>query len=223
LAVQRKTLTAAPSIRKLPEQNVRRVFYEAGEFEQVLDTAPAHLQDVLRFFHATGWRKSEVTGLTWAMVDLPAGVITLPHSKNGRGRVLAIADVLVEVMKRREAARLVETPDGVIKVVDHVFHKDGRPLRDFRGAWHATLERAGLSHLETQPDGTTRRVYDRTVHDFRRTCARNLIRSGVSQTVAMEVTGHRTDSMFRRYDITSTEDTRLALEKSSTGSVPNSA
>ena len=51
----------------------------------------------------------------------------------------------------------------------------------------------------------------RIFHDFRRTAARDLIRSGVGESVAMCITGHKTNSMFKRYNITNTDDVREAL------------
>ena len=220
LAVERKKLTEAPQTRKLPERNVRRVFYEAPEVEAVLAAAPEHLKDLLRFFALCGWRKSEGIGMKWDMVDLAAGTITLPDSKNGKGRVLAISGDLVELMKRREVARLFETPDGDLRVSDYVFHKAARPIGDFKKSWHATLKRAGLTFEEKQPDGTTRTVYTRTIHDFRRTAVRNLIRAGVRETVAMSVSGHKTRSMLDRYNIVAIDDVKEAIEKVSVPRMP---
>ena len=53
-------------------------------------------------------------------------------------------------------------------------------------------------------------------HDFRRTAARNMIRAGVPQSIAMRVTGHETDAMFQRYDITENRDKLAALEAART-------
>lgn len=48
-------------------------------------------------------------------------------------------------------------------------------------------------------------------HDLRRSGIRNLVRAGVALAVAKKISGHETDSVFDRYNITSVEDQRAAL------------
>ncbi|MGE0704150.1 MAG: tyrosine-type recombinase/integrase [Vicinamibacterales bacterium] len=77
--------------------------------------------------------------------------------------------------------------------------KKPQPIVSFGKAWKKACKAAG--------------VPGRIPHDLRRTAVRNLVRANVPQTVAMKLTGHKTDSVFRRYDIVSNADLRVAVER----------
>jgi integrase len=98
---------------------------------------------------------------------------------------------------QREYTLQIERERGVI--VPLVFHRNGRPIKDFRRAWTYACEQAG--------------VPDRIPHDFRRTAVRNLERAGVPRSVAMKITGHKTESVYRRYAIVSEADLTEGMKK----------
>ena len=85
------------------------------------------------------------------------------------------------------------------RLAEFVFHREGQPIGDFRKAWATARKKANVDH--------------KLFHDLRRTASRNMIVAGVPQAVAMKITGHRTDSMFRRYAIVNEEQKREALAK----------
>jgi len=80
-----------------------------------------------------------------------------------------------------------------------VFHRNGRPIKDYRGSWKKSCEKA--------------QVPGRIPHDFRRTAVRNLERAGVPRSVAMQLTGHKTESVYRRYAIVSESDLAEGVAK----------
>ncbi len=57
----------------------------------------------------------------------------------------------------------------------------------------------------------------RIVYDFRRTAVRNLERAGVARSIAMKLTGHKTESVYRRYAIVAEQDLREGVAKLARG------
>jgi integrase len=87
-----------------------------------------------------------------------------------------------------------------LKVVcPRVFHRAGRPIKSFRVAFRTACSEAGCP--------------GRVLHDFRRTAVRNLVRAGIPERVAMQMTGHKTRSVFERYNIVSAGDLREAAKR----------
>jgi integrase len=193
LAVEAERLSHAPYIAMLEEHNVRQGFVGHGEFLALREHLPEHLKDPVTFLYLAGWRVSEMKALEWRDADLAAGTVRLrPElSKNKDGRVLPLSGELAELLGRRLEKRRLDCP--------FVFHLDGRPLRDFRGSWATACRKAGLAKL--------------LVHDLRRTVVRNLVRAGVPERVAMEITGHKTRSVFERYNIVSEADRLGAVQR----------
>jgi len=187
----------------LTEDNARQGFFERAQFEAVRTKLPLPLQAVATFAYYTGWRiNSEILPLQWHQVDRAAGVIRLEPgtTKNGEGRTFKYAELveLVAVVDGLQAAHEALASQGVISPWVFV-HRGGKRIRYFRHAWLTATKAAGCP--------------GRVPHDFRRTAVRNLVRAGVPDSIAMRITGHKTRSVFDRYDITSEEDLAMASRK----------
>jgi integrase len=199
LAREEERLNRVPYFPMMKEENARQGFFEKAEFETVAAGLPEPVADAARFAYLSGWRRGEVLPLRWDAVDRAAKEVRLGTSKNGRPRSLPLDGALWELIERRWKAREFRSREGLAAVSPLVFHHKGKPLRDFRKSWAAACKSA--------------KVPGRLFHDLRRTAVRNLIRAGVPQSVAMSITGHETDSVFRRYDIVSQEDKIQALRR----------
>jgi integrase len=199
LAIRRGHLSRAPYIRRLSEKsNERTGFFPEQEVRAVISHLPADLKDFVLFAYLCGWRKGSIASLRWIDVDLDTGELNLPgqFTKNGESLKMVIEGELVEIIKRRKEERAVKTESGT-KISSLVFHRDGKRVQEFRKSWSTACKLA--------------KCPGRPFHDLRRTCARDLIRSGVNETVAMRITGHKTRSIFDRYNITDTDDLREAM------------
>lgn len=84
-----------------------------------------------------------------------------------------------------------------------VFHRNGKPMGDFRKVWAKACESAGVS--------------GKLVHDLRRTAARDFRRAGVSEGEIMRLCGWKTRDMFDRYNIIDSADLSHAVAQRCNG------
>jgi integrase len=136
IAVQAGKLHAKPYIPMLTEDNVRAGFFERAQLEAVCGHLPAPLRPVVTFAYLTGWRvASEILTLEWRQVDWVGRVVRLDPgtTKNREGRTFPFTVELEQLLK----GRLVEYEvlKEAERIVPHVFHRDGEPIKDFRGAF----------------------------------------------------------------------------------------
>jgi integrase len=205
LAARAGRLPAVPPIAMLQERNVRTGFFEDDEYRAVLTALPERLRPVITCLYLTGWRLNEVLSLTWAQVDFRAHTIRLEPgtTKNQDGRVFPFALLPdLELLLRRQRIYTTTIERATDRLISRVFHREGQPIRDLRGAWESACAAAGFSRIVLP----RRRKATKLIHDFRRTAVRNLERAGVSRSVAMKLTGHKTESVYRRYAIVSEGD-----------------
>jgi len=221
----------APRIRRLSEQgNERRGFFSELEIRRVIANLPECLRDFVLFGYLTGMRRGEISSLEWADVDGDTIALRAENAKTGEGRTLPLVGELAELIARRREARQVKVKDTVM-LANLIFHRKGFPITEFRKSWATACCAAGVGKLVcpqcsgdvdenrscAKCSATWKReelsYAGRLFHDLRRSAVRDLIRAGVSTHVAMSISGHKTDSMLRRYDIVDTRDQRAALER----------
>lgn len=202
LALQAGKILHKPHVPMLREANVRTGFLEAAAFDAIRAALPAPYRGPVTLAYLTGWRcASEVLPLEWSHVDRTRQTIRLDPgtTKNAEGRTLPYGDLPAIVTVISEAWTGHEALKAAGTLCPFVFHRDGARLRAFHGIWRRACEAAGYP-------GTL-------LHDCRRTAVRNLVRAGVPEKTAMGITGHKTRSVFDRYDIVTETDLRQALGK----------
>ena len=202
LALRAGKVAYRPYLPSIEVRNTRSGFFEEGDLKRVLNQLPPDLRVLIEFVHLTGWRIGEAKALTWRHVDFGAGTVRLEPgtTKNDEGRTFPFAALpRLEALLRsqREHTSTLEREQGCL--IPWVFHRGGKPVRNFHVMWRRSCERAG--------------VPGRYVHDLRRTAVRGLERAGVPRSVAMKLTGHKTESIYRRYAIVSEADLAEGVRK----------
>ena len=182
----------------LKENNARKGFFEHHEFLALRNDLPEHLKGFVTFAYRTGWRLSEISGLTWKRVDREQGIVTLNpgETKNSEARTAYLDDELKEVIERQW---WTQKRSG--RLSPYLFTNEAGTdrIKDFKKTWKRSCEKAGIGK--------------KLFHDFRRTAVRNMVRAGIPERIVMQLSGHKTRAIFDRYNIVNNADLRLAAEK----------
>jgi len=187
LAKKERKLEHVPYFPMLSEKgNERQGFVEPPELESLLAVLPENLSPLICFMYETGCRLGAAKKIEWSQVsfDGDRAKIEVRGIQTKNGLPLKL------VLSTELSASLRK-----------MFRKEGPVFcsTNLRKAW------AKATNEIKQPD--------LLVHDLRRSGVRNLIRAGVTQDVAMKISGHRTIAVFKRYNITDDEDLVLAADK----------
>jgi integrase len=177
----------------LKENNVRQGFLRDDQYSKLAESCAAEglwLRSMFEVMHSYGWRKGELLKMRVGHLDFVARTIRLYDTKNVSGRIVVMTQKVFELLSSCCAGKNQD---------DLVFTRpDGKPVVDFRKAWKSATDAAECPGL--------------LIHDLRRTGVRNLRRLGVAESVAMKISGHKTASIFRRYDIVAESDLRDAAK-----------
>jgi integrase len=178
-----------PYISMLKENGPRKGFLELEQFRLLRQHLPERLRPLVTLAYYSGMRSAELKRLRWNAVDLEGGLLRLyaDETKSGEPRLVPL--------NQETRSMIAMLPHGG----DDAYVFGGiKPVGSFRKAWATACRRAELQVL---------------FHDLRRSGVRNLRRAGVTEGVAMKISGHKTRTVFERYNIVGESDLRDAVKK----------
>jgi integrase len=215
IAHEDRKVSFVAKIRLQKEPAARKGFLNQEKFDELVKVLPTHLRPLVLFLYWCGTRLGEALQIEWPQVDLEHRLIHLEEdeTKSGDPRFVPLPAVLVNLLQE------------ITPKVGRVF--DGTNLRT---EWARACAAVGLGTLEKVKSDSHNgkrkfHVWERysglIVHDLRRSAVRNLRRAGVPESVAMKISGHKTRSIFLRYDIANTDDLTEAMRRVETSAAAN--
>ncbi len=172
------------TVKRLPENNIRQKILTPGEFEALLDASDAHLKPIIQVAYHMGMRKDEIVRLTWSEVDLKKGFIRLPaeRTKTDSSRIIPLHPEVKATLEK------IPTPIHT----DRVFLRYGQPFDEIKHSFQAACEKAKIENF--------------TFHDLRHCALNNLRKAGTDFFQIMAMSGHKTISVFKRYNLVTEEE-----------------
>jgi integrase len=136
-----------PEISTLCEENQPKGFFEADQYQAVLENLPEYLKPVIQTAYITGWRiKSEILTRQKQHLDLQSGFLRLEREETSSGeeRRFPLTPRMRELLVR-QLEKLNELERKINQSIPWLFHHNGKPIKDFRKAWAFACERAGMA------------------------------------------------------------------------------
>ncbi len=195
LALREEMVLRNPCIKvsQLPEENIRDRILSYQELQRLLKYLPPHTQLIVKTGYFTGMRIGEILNLTWDRVNLKDGSIYLGFSntKTREPRTVYLNSELMDVFKEASRVRSLEH--------NYVFTYKGKPIKSIKTSFQNACRKARIENFR--------------FHDLRHTFNTNMRKAGVDKTVIMKLTGHKTISMFQRYNTVDQDDAKTAMER----------
>jgi integrase len=200
LGQKAKTIRDVPYFPHLREADPRKGFVEEQRFRKLIEnTSELWLRALVTTAYTFGFRRSELLSMRCEQINLLDRTITLHvgTTKSDEGREIKMTENVFVLLGVCVSGK---TGD------DYVFTRpDGARVHDFRKSWRALCKAAEVPKL--------------LFHDLRRSAVRNMVRRGIPERVAMQISGHKTRAVFERYNIVSEGDIAEAAKKIEAGQV----
>jgi len=180
-------------VSMLPENNKRDRVLTKEEFESLVSFLPQHAARIVTTAYYTGMRAGEIFGLTWDRVNLKEGFIDLEpeDTKTSEPRRIYLSPVLRDIFSQLSRVRHINH--------NFVFTYKGNPVKEIKSTFRSACKKAGIR--------------DFRFHDLRHTFNTNMRKAGVDRSVIMKITGHKTMSMFERYNTVDKDDAQEAIKR----------
>ena len=144
-----------------------------ADIELALSCVCGPLEQLCRFLRHTGMRRDEATYLRWQDVDMKRRAATLPETKNGKGRTVALDDAAMAILEGRGGQGLVFT------------RNDGEVYTGVSQGWREAIYKAQMSAQKER-----RRFQRFRLHDLRHIYAIEYLRDGGNLYALQKQLGH---------------------------------
>lgn len=201
----------------------RQRWIKPDEFDAIYQHLPNWSQPIIKCLYLSGARAGELRNLTTQNVDLKNRSMTLTTRKTKdhgpETRKVPIPSELLPYFKSvKQGFIFTCQPAKREKLVEYSYtpQKGSRKGKEVKVSYRAKARPISMSNRKFRNGYITKRTLSQAfwrackeakihdpegthIHDLRGTCASNLTQKNVNKVLIMQLLGHKTDSMFIRY------------------------